>query len=135
MLINYLDVWENGIYNEIHFKLNHTVLLNEVILNNYSDEKSILQHITIFGIQNEPTNVQVNGALYNQFSYNNTEEVRIFIYYYSLIIDSAQNIKSTSLFQMLFGSKFTIKFYSFVGKIIASYIVIYWLINIISLFF
>ncbi|VVC33074.1 Hypothetical protein CINCED_3A013653 [Cinara cedri] len=70
-----LNVWENGLYNEIHFKLNNNVLLNEVIINNYSDEKTILQHITIFGVQNKPTNVQVNGDLYSHFFYNNTEEV------------------------------------------------------------
>jgi len=50
-------------------------LLNEVITNNYSDEKTILQNITIFGIQNEPKNIQVNGATYSNFYYNTTEEV------------------------------------------------------------
>lgn len=54
--------------------------MNEVIIDNYSDESIILQHITIFGIQYEPTNVQVNGALYNKFFYNNTEEVGIYLF-------------------------------------------------------
>lgn len=62
-------------YNEIHFKLKNTILLNEVITNNYSDEKTILQNITIFGIHNEPKNIQVNGATYSNFYYNETEEV------------------------------------------------------------
>jgi len=72
------DVWENGMYNEIHFKLNKTILLNEVITNNYSDEKTILQNITVFGILNEPKNIQVNGVTYNNFYYNITEEVSIY---------------------------------------------------------
>jgi len=50
-------------------------LLNEVVTNNYSDEKIILQNITVFGILNQPKNVQVNGATYNNFYYNTTEEV------------------------------------------------------------
>ncbi|CAI6349419.1 unnamed protein product [Macrosiphum euphorbiae] len=79
-----LNVWENGLYNEIHFKLNNTILLNEVITNNYSDEKTILQNITIFGIHNEPKNIQVNGATYSNFYYNTTEEV---LYFLSLNLD------------------------------------------------
>lgn len=65
-------------YNEIHFKLNKSILLNEVITNNYSDEKTILQNITVFGILNEPKNIQVNGVTYNNFYYNITEEVSIY---------------------------------------------------------
>jgi len=79
-----LNVWENGLYNEIHFKLNNTILLNEVVTNNYSDEKIILQNITVFGILNQPKNVQVNGATYNNFYYNTTEEV---LYFSSLNLD------------------------------------------------
>jgi len=52
-------------------------LLNEVITNNYSDEKTILQNITVFGILNEPKNIQVNGVIHNNFYYNITEEVSI----------------------------------------------------------
>lgn len=80
-------MWENGIYNEIHFKLENTSLSNEIILQNYSDEKTVLQHITVFGVKNEPTNVQVNGVIYNNFFYNKTEEVSNFITLLSLIID------------------------------------------------
>ncbi|XP_060837203.1 lysosomal alpha-glucosidase-like [Rhopalosiphum padi] len=79
-----LNVWENGLYNEIHFKLNNTILLNEVVTNNYSDEKIILQNITVFGILNQPKNVQVNGVTYNNFYYNTTEEV---LYFSSLNLD------------------------------------------------
>lgn len=77
MFIIFLDVWENERFNEIHFKLNNSVLSNEIITNNYSDEKMILQNITIFGIQNEPKSVQVNGAVYNNFFYNMTENVSL----------------------------------------------------------
>jgi len=65
------------LYIEAHFTLNKTVLLNEIITNNYSDEKIILQHITVFGIQNEPKIVQVNGIIHNKYFYNTTEEVSI----------------------------------------------------------
>lgn len=51
------------------------MLLNEVITNNYSDEKTILQNITVFGIKNEPKNIQVNGVTYSNFYHNTTEEV------------------------------------------------------------
>lgn len=68
-------------YNEIHFKLNNTILSNEVITNNYSDEKTILQNITIFGIHNEPKNIRVNGATYSNFYYNKTEEVSTEYYF------------------------------------------------------
>lgn len=71
-------MWENELYNEIHFKLENSVLLNEVIIKNYSDEKIILEYITLFGIQNEPKNVLVNGALHKNFYFNTTEEVSIF---------------------------------------------------------
>lgn len=70
-------------YNEIHFTLNNSVLSSVIITNNYSDEKMILQHITVFGIQNEPKNVQVNGAVYSNFFYNTTEKVSI---YYKILI-------------------------------------------------
>jgi len=70
-------VWENGMYNEIHFILNNTVLLNEIITNNYTDEETILQHITVFGIQNEPKTVQINGVIHNNFFHNTTEKVNI----------------------------------------------------------
>lgn len=59
--------------------MNNTVLSNEVIANNYSDEKMILQNITVFGIQNEPKSVQVNGAIYNNLFYNMTEKVSFII--------------------------------------------------------
>lgn len=52
------------------------MLLNEIITNGYTDEKTILQHVTVFGIENEPKTVQVNGALHN-FFYNMTEKVSI----------------------------------------------------------
>lgn len=76
------DVWDNGLYNEIHFKLNNTVLSNEIITNNYLDEKTTLQHITIFGIQNEPKTVLVNGAIHNIYFYNTTEKVSTPLSYY-----------------------------------------------------
>lgn len=69
------DVWENGMYNEIHFTFNNTILSSEVITNNYSEEKIVLQHTTIFGIQNEPKNVQVNGNEHINYFFNTTEEV------------------------------------------------------------
>lgn len=37
----------------------------------------ILQNITVFGIQNKPKSVQVNGAVYNSFFYNMTENVSL----------------------------------------------------------
>lgn len=74
-----LDSWENELYNEIHFKLNNSILFNEVITKYYVDEKLILEHITLFGIVNEPTSVQVNGVIHNSFHYNKTEEVRIIV--------------------------------------------------------
>lgn len=73
-------------YNEIHFKLEDKLLSNEVIMNNYSDEETVLQHITIFGVQNEPTSAQVNGVIFNNFFYNKTEEVSNFVMYVYCII-------------------------------------------------
>lgn len=56
------------------------MLFNEVIISNYADIKTILQHITVFGIESEPKNVQVNGATYYNYYYNKTEEVRLRIF-------------------------------------------------------
>lgn len=53
------------------------MLSNEIITNNYLDEKTILQDITIFGIQNEPKTVLVNRVVHNNYFYNTTEKVSI----------------------------------------------------------
>lgn len=67
-------------YNEIHFILNNTIITNKIISNNYSDETTILQHITVVGIQNEPKNVQVNGNVHLNYSYNTAENVSIVLF-------------------------------------------------------
>lgn len=67
-------------YNEIHFILNNTIITNKIISNNYSDEPIILQHITVVGIQNEPKNVQVNGNIHLNYTYNTAENVSIVLF-------------------------------------------------------
>jgi len=69
------DVWENGMYNEIHFTFNNTIISNDVITNHYSEEKIVLQHVTIFGVQNKPIDAQVNGKKHTNYLFNTTEEV------------------------------------------------------------
>lgn len=67
-------------YNEIHFTLNKTVLSNKIIINNYLDEKTILQHVTVFDIQNNPKNILVNGNDHVNYYFNSTEEVSILFF-------------------------------------------------------
>lgn len=66
-------------YNKIHFTFNNTIISNEVIINNYSEEKIVLQHITIFGIQNKPIDAQVNGKKHTNYLFNTTEKVSNFV--------------------------------------------------------
>lgn len=73
----FADVWENSLYNEVHFIYKNSAIISEVVNNNYIDEKVTLQNITILGVNNLPRNAWINDRLYETFIYNKTENVSV----------------------------------------------------------
>ncbi|XP_050537143.1 lysosomal alpha-glucosidase-like [Daktulosphaira vitifoliae] len=73
-----LDVWENALYNEVHFTYKNSVIISEVITNNYIDENVTLHNITIFGVNDVPKYAWINNKSCETYFYNKTENVLYF---------------------------------------------------------
>lgn len=71
----FLDSWKNDSYNKVQFKLANTTLSSIVEMNSYIDDNFVLQNITILGIKQGPTSLQVNGIPFNSYYFNKTEQV------------------------------------------------------------
>lgn len=73
----FIDSWENNAYNKIQFYLMNTTFFSIVEMNNYTDNRFVLQNITILGVIQGPLNAKINGYPFNHYFHNETEKVSL----------------------------------------------------------